>query len=270
MNLIVFSKSLADCSLDQLVDVAKNAKFDGYDLCVRPGHPVTPENAATEIPRAVALFRNAGLVIPMLTAAGDLTTPDDPTAEPILAAMGENGIGLLKLGYFHYDPQTQDFWEQVSVVRSALEGWQKLAEKHGVKVCYHTHSNRHMSSNASMLMHLLDGFDPQYIGGFLDTGHLVAEGEEFPVAAQIVKRYLSIISAKDFLLLRKQVNNHGVVDRHVVEAGSGMVDWTTVFQTIKEIGFAGPITAHCEFELPEDGIVAGITREVAFLRSFLG
>jgi sugar phosphate isomerase/epimerase len=270
MKLIVFSKSLAEKSVSELVNVAKSVGCDGYDLCIRPGHPVTPENVTTALPAAVQTLSNAGLAVPMATAAGDLTEPDHPTAEPILAALADSGVPLLKLGYFKYDPATQDFWERASEVRRAFEGWERLAEKHGVKVCYHTHSNRCMASNASMLMHLIEGYDPSRIGAFLDTGHMIAEGEEFPVAARILGRYLSIVSLKDFLLVREPLNNHGSIRRHVVEAGNGMVDWTAVFRTLQVLEFDGPLTVHCEFEPPEDGLLAGIAREVAFMRYYLG
>ena len=39
-------------------------------------------------------------------------------------------------------------------VRGIFEKWAALAEKHRVKVCYHTHSNRCMGMNGAMLMHL--------------------------------------------------------------------------------------------------------------------
>lgn len=255
--------------MEELVNVAEAVGCDGYDLCIRPGHPVTPENVASALPAVAKALADAGLAVPMATAAGDLTDPDHPTAEPILAAMARSGVPLLKLGYFKFDPETQDFWQRVSEVRRAFEGWQRLAEKHGVKICYHTHSNRCMASNASMLMHLIHGFDPARIGAFLDTGHMVAEGEEFPVAARVLGKYLSIVSLKDFLLVREPSNSHGSIRRHVVEAGKGMVDWTAVFRTIQAVQFDGPLTVHCEFEPPEDGLLAGIAREVAFMRAFL-
>jgi hypothetical protein len=41
----------------------KEAGLDGADLAVRPGYPVHPGNAATELPRAAKLFAEQGLVI---------------------------------------------------------------------------------------------------------------------------------------------------------------------------------------------------------------
>ena len=266
MKLIVFSKTLKDKSIGELIGLAKEYGFDGYDLCVRPGYPVNPDNAAEVLPETTRAMTDAGLSIPMVTANFDVIQPDHPTAEPILSAMDSSGIRLIKLGYFRYDPKTQDFWEEVGKIRDALSGWQELGKKHNVKICYHTHSNRHMASNASMLMHLIQGFDSRYIGAFLDSGHMVAEGEEFCVAARILEKYLSIVSLKDFLLTREPVGDHGSQVTNVVEAGQGMVNWTEVFTTLKQLDYQGPLTAHCEFKEPDDGLLAGIKREIAYFR----
>ena len=116
MKLIVFSKSLIDKSIDDLVQIALDLGFDGYDLCVRPGYPINPDNAAVQLPRAAEKMAAAGLSLPMVTAATDLRQPDDPSAETILTAMDKSGIRLIKLGYFKYDPVTQDFWKEVLVL----------------------------------------------------------------------------------------------------------------------------------------------------------
>lgn len=46
MKLIMFSKMLKEKSPVELVTLAKEWGLDGYDLCVRPGYAVNPDNAA--------------------------------------------------------------------------------------------------------------------------------------------------------------------------------------------------------------------------------
>lgn len=53
MPLIVFSKLLKDYSIPTLIDLAHSHGYSGYDLCVRPGYPVSPENANEALPAAV-------------------------------------------------------------------------------------------------------------------------------------------------------------------------------------------------------------------------
>jgi sugar phosphate isomerase/epimerase len=271
MKLILFAKMFKDHSLEELADLACDWGIDGYDLAVRPDYPVNPDNVGTALDQAVRLFDSRGLSIPMITGNFDLLLPKSPNAEPLVAAMGQAGVGLLKLGYFKYDPATQSYWEEVDRIRRALEGWQAMGEKHGVKICYHTHANRCMGLNAGLLMHMLRGFDPRYIGAYLDTAHLTTEGEEFAVAAAVAGDHFSILSVKDMLLLRGEKNGHGSKFARTVVAGEGMVDWTAVFAELDRIGFDGPLSIHCEFEVPQgEEFVATAAREAAFFRRLLG
>ena len=269
MSLVMFTKSIKDYSIAQLVELAGDLGLDGYDLCVRPEYPINPDNAATELVAAVRSFRDAGLAIPMVTGNFDLLLPDDKTAQPILAAMDAADVRLLKLGYFKYDPLSHDYWREVDHIRTAFAGWSKLAETNGVKVCYHTHSRGCMGLNAGMMMHLVRDFDPQLIGVYLDPCHLVVEGEQFTTATGMVGDHLSILGLKDVLLYRAEQNGHGSKQLRWVEAGDGMVDWTGVFSELGRLEFDGPLSIHCEYELPEDGYMAALKREVAFFQKGL-
>lgn len=269
MKLIIFSKSFREKNVEELIKLALGFEFDGYDFCVRPGYPVNPDNAGEKLVEAVKKFNREGLAIPMITANFDLLTPDHSTAEPIFSAMDKADVRLIKLGYFGFDPLKQDYWGEVDKIRKTLEGWQKLGQKYNVKICYHTHSARCMGLNCASLMHLLSGFDPKYLGAYIDTGHMVVEGEEFCVGAAMVKKYLSIIALKDVLLVREEKNKHGKKVCKWVTAGKGMVDWTAVFSELVRIGFAGPLSIHCEFEVPEQDFITAVKEEISYFRSKL-
>jgi len=270
MKLIVFSKHLATKSPQELAAFAAELGIDGYDLCIRPGHPVTPENVATELPFVAKVMSNAGLAVPLVTGNFDLLEPDHPTARPILAAMAESGVKFLKLGYFKFDPAKHDYAEEVDRVRRVLAGWEELAAEHDITVCYHTHSNRCMGLNCAALAHLLEGRRPSCIGAYIDAGHMVVEGEEFAVGARMVRPHLKCVALKDVLVTREESDaGHGKEKRSWLESGRGMVDWTSVFKTLREIDFTGPLSVHCEFECEEDKREEAIKREVAFFRKFV-
>ena len=268
MKLVIFSKFFKDKSVKELIENALDLGLEGYDLCVRPGYTINPDNAAEKLPQAASLFNQEGLSIPMVTGNFDLLTPDHPTAGPILSAMDKAGIRLLKLGYFLFDPEKQDYWPEVDRIRKAFEGWQKLAQRYNVKVCYHTHCNRCMGLNCAALMHLLKGFNPQYLGAYIDPAHLVIEGEEFAFGLSMVKDYLSIVALKDVLLVREETANHGKKVLKWVTAGNGMVDWTVVFSELKRAGYNGPLSIHCEFEGPETEFMGAVRREAAFFKGY--
>jgi sugar phosphate isomerase/epimerase len=267
MKLIVFSKFFKEKTVDELIQLAHEYEFEGYDLCVRPGYPINPDNAASELPAAVKKMQESGLAIPMVTGNFDLLASDHPTAKPILSAMDKAGVRLLKLGYFGFDPLKQDYWEEVARIRNIFSGWQKLGAAYNVKICYHTHSMRCMGLNCSCLMHLLDGFDPKTIGAYIDPGHMVIEGEEFPVGVAMVRQYLSIIGIKDSIVVRQEDHGHGKKLARFVPAGEGMVDWTGVFTELKRVDYNGPISIHCEFEVPPDQFMETFRREVKYFKT---
>jgi sugar phosphate isomerase/epimerase len=269
MKLVMFSKSVMDLSVEDLVPYALDRGLDGYDLAVRPGYPVNPENAHTELPRAAKLFEEAGLAIPIVTAPTDMTDPTADDAQAVLAAMADSGVERIKPGYYRIRDGEGTYQEQLDRARHGMEEWEKQARRYGVKVCYHTHSKDHIGQNGSSLAHLIEGRDPAHIGAFLDTCHLAAEGEEFPTAVTMVRPYLAIVALKDVLLKLESRNGHGVLVREMPEAGGGVVNWTLVFETIRKTGFDGPLSIHCEFEVPEGELHEATKREVAFFRKFL-
>ncbi len=267
MQIIVFSKKYASQSIPELIETAHQYDFDGYDLCIRPGHPVNPDNVGKTLAPAASAMRQAGLNIPLVTSDITLTNPDDPTAEPILAAMDGADISLIKLGYSFFDPLQQEYWSEVDRMRRDNEKWQALARQYNVKVCYHTHNERVMGINGAALCHLINGFDPQYIGAYLDPTHLVLEGEEFAFALAMVQQYLSVVAGKDVIKFRVEKNGHGSYGYKGVPAGEGLVDWTAVFSDLKRVGYDGPLSVHCEWHL-ENGrsFFDVLRREIQFFR----
>jgi sugar phosphate isomerase/epimerase len=269
MRMIMFSKMLKGKSVPELAELAKQWGLDGFDLCVRPEYPVTPDNAGDKLPEAVAFFRQQGLDIPMVTGNFDLLGPDHPTAAPLLRAMDRADVRLLKLGYFRFDPATMDYQEELAKTRATLRAWAPLAKQYGVKICYHTHSNKCMGLNAAALAHLFADLDPALFGAYLDPGHLRVEGEDFAVALAMVKPWLSIIAVKDVFIEREESNGHGKGVNRWVTAGKGMVDWTYVFACLKKINFQGPVSVHCEFKAEPDQFLELARKEIAFFRNFV-
>jgi len=267
-RMILFSKHWPQNSAHELCHLARYLSVDGFDLCVRAGYTVNPDNVADALVPFVATLRTENLHVPLVTAEGSLVQPADPTARPILQAMDRADIRLLKLGYFRVDP-IRDYRIQFDQVRRAMEGWQQLGREYRVKICYHTHAHRRMGLNAGLLAQMINGLDPEYIGAYLDPLHLTIEGEEFELAAAIVKPYLSVIALKDVLIHRSVVADHGRKDWAVVPAGQGMVDWTAVFSTIRNFNYSGPLSIHGEFVVPPDQFMSELQREVAYYRSKL-
>jgi sugar phosphate isomerase/epimerase len=95
---------------------------------------------------------------------------------------------------------------------------------------------------------------------------MAVEGEEFAVGVAMVLRYLSIVSIKDVLLTRAEKDGHGAKAVKWVPAGQGVVDWSVVFPELKRVGYAGPLSIHCEFEVEPAQFADTFAREVRFFK----
>lgn len=268
MRLVVFSKMFRQYDVDGLAALGQELGTEGWDLAVRKGHPVNPENVDRTLPAAARRLAEAGQPVLAVTGETDLLTPSTPYAEPLLRAMDTADVRILKLGYFLFDPGKEQYWQEVDNVRRALEGWQKLARRHNVKVVYHTHSGMgYMGLNASALMHLLRDFDPAALGAYLDTGHLVVNGEPFAFALAMVKPYLAMVGLKDYKPTLQQSGDEQKLVWECVPAGQGGVAWSEVFRLLAKEGFTGPCSVHAEFTVPPGtSFVKMVQAEVAYLK----
>jgi sugar phosphate isomerase/epimerase len=270
MKFIAFTKHFEGKDVAGLIEALQFIGVEGADLCVRPGYPVHPENAPTALPAAARAFAEAGLSIPMITTPGDFTRADLDYAEPLFAACQAAGIGLIKLGYWHWQPGGDGYWATVDRVRKDLEGFAALAAKYGVKACIHNHSGHSMGLNSCAAMNLVKGFDPAYIGIFADPGHLSQVGEPIDMALDIVREYLAIVAFKDILRERVVVNHQRTWQMRVVPLGEGFVDWRTLLKTLRAMSYNGPISMHCEYSgVPVETVIDQARIDLRFIRGLL-
>lgn len=265
---IMFTKHLHGWDLAQIIDGLKRAGVDGADLCVRPGYPVTPENAPTELPRAARIFADEGLCIPLVTTPSDFTEPDCDYALPLFEACAEAGVKLIKLGYWHVEEG--GYWATVDACRRRLEGFMELAERTGVKPLVHNHSGSTMGLNSAAVMHLLRGLDPELVGVFADVGHLSIVGEPYPMAFDMVGEYLAAVAFKDLVKQRVIQDGKPAWRIDVWPLGMGFGDFPTVMRLLKEMNFQGPISFHCEYSrLPAESIIDQCRIDVRYIRGIL-
>lgn len=242
MRFVYFTERIFDLQIPQVIEFMKEAGLDGVDLAVRPRHPVNPENVETELPKAVATFQAAGLVVGFVTAHNSVNDPESAVARRLFDSCGKAGVTAIKVGYFRY---AGGFEASLADARKRLTGFARLAEKTGVRACYHTHSGGFLGANGSALRLLLQDFDPHHIGAYLDTGHLAIGGGPFPMEVDMVRRWFSLLSIKDMVWEKVK----GRWDRKIVPVGEGIVRWAEVARGLKDVGFDGTISLHGEYEV---------------------
>ncbi len=264
MRYVYFTKMLQALDLKGLIAFAKETGLDGFDLAVRPGYPITPDNALTALPAADKVFRDAGLTIGLVTAPTNLVDAESKQARAIFEACGKAGVPAVKIGYFAYRRPYDDCLKDA---RKRLAGFAKLAERTKVKACYHTHSGNMLGNNAASLRLLLAEMDPHHVGAFFDTGHTAVNGGPARMELDLVRPWLSLVAIKDMAWTQgKDGWSHSVVP-----VGKGIVRWAEVGQGLKECKFAGSISLHGEYEAKDlDERKQLAKEELAVLTKWLG
>jgi len=250
MQIVLNSKFFRTLDVHALAGKARELGFDGIDVSVRPGHPVNLVNVATALPRAVAAWTAEGLTCPLATAPVTLIDPDAPEAEPLYAGCGAAGVPRVKIGFFPYRPG-EEYWTLVDAARRALEGFARLGERHGVQTVYQVHSGPVLGSNCAGLMHLLRGLDPRWSGAYPDLGHMLLDGEDYPMGLAMLREHLSIVGVKDAYHAPRPAGSQPPFAPRFVKLGSGAVNWRRALGALKGLGFDGTFSVHTEYDFDE-------------------
>ncbi len=243
MKYIYFTKTLRDLSQEQLVDFAVRNKVDGFDLAVRPGYAIHPENAVREFPHFAKRMSDAGKIIGLVSAPTDFNRPDDPKMIAVCEAAGKAGVPFVKMGYF---PFRTEFHAEMRQAGKTLAAFARLAEKNNIRILYHTHSGANLGCNGISLSWLLEGTDPHFIGVLLDPGHLSLCGGPFPMEYAAIKDRVSMMALKDFTI--GKAPGRLEPSSTCVIAGRGLVAWDKVGAALRKGQFAGMATIHGEYE----------------------
>jgi sugar phosphate isomerase/epimerase len=265
MKYILFSKLVRELPIPELIAALKRIGADGADLAVRDGHPVNPGNVRQALAPAVRQFLDAGLSVPMVSAATNFTDARSRFAEDLWAACHDAGVDHVKIGYWNY--RGRDYWTMVDAARKEIERFQGLATRFGPKVCLHNHSGNYLGVNASAVMHLARDFDPATVAVYLDPGHLNVNGEPITMAFDMAGAHLALVAVKDSLILKPERPDRAR-DSKFLPLGEGTVDWREMMRVLVARNYQGPLSFHSEYDgWPVDRILDQTRKDMAYLRA---
>ena len=254
MQLVRFTKFWEALSIRQLGERASDLGYDGLDLAVRDGHAINAGNVSNALPAAVRAWRDMGVDCPMISASTDLIDPAADEAVTLFEAAAAAGVPRIKIGYFKFNPG-DSFDELWTLARRRLEAFERLSRRTGVQTLYHTHSGQCLGSNCAGLRHLLQDYDPEHVGAYVDLGHLAINGEDVQMGLAMLRGRLSAIGGKDARHFpdRRPDRRASFADGFVL-LGQGAAEWPEAMALLKAWDFNGPITIHTEYTTDQDVI----------------
>lgn len=242
--ICAFTKCLQFLNFDQIAEVLARLEFDGADITLRPGGQIEPENAKTELPKAVKTLQKAGVEMPMMVTA--IVDADDKLSVETLKIAAGLGIKYYRMGWLGYD-FSKSIQQNLDIYKTQFEKLAKLNEKIGIHGGYQNHSGVHIGAPVWDLYDLLKDVDPTYLGIQYDIRHATTEaGYAWILGMKRVEPWIRTICIKDFVWGK---NEKGEWKHENVMLGEGMVKFDEFLPEYAALNVEAPISMHFEYDL---------------------
>ena len=273
-KLAVFTKHLQFVEGEALADALAEIGAEGADLSLRKGGHIEPSRVSTDLPPLLKALgrRNIELMI----ATTDIVDAGSPYAESVLGELASHGVRHYRWGGFKFDPM-RSVIDQIEALKPRVKKLAELNARYGICAVYHTHSGLNQLGAAIWDLHLLlKDFDPRYVAVNYDIGHATVEGGfgGWIESLNVTGRYLRGVALKDVVWVKGPRGWRA----EWCPIGEGMVKFDQFFDTLKRVGFSGPMQVHYEYGLggaenggrsitiPKEQVLAAMKRDLDKLR----
>ena len=240
-QICLFTDHLGGFTAQEVARMLKDLGV-GPDLTVRKGGIVPHEQAATELPKAHAAFKDQGLTITMITTG--INSVADPNTKPLLETAAKLGIRHYKLGYFRYE-NLANYRETIAAAHKNMAELAILNRKLNLRAGLHNHAGDSVGCCVWDAAEALQGIDTQAVGYFFDPAQATIEGGKigWNLAFRRAQSNLAMIAIKDFVWEKTEKGWR----TKWVPLGQGMTDYATFRTLLQSTNFSGPMTLHIEY-----------------------
>jgi sugar phosphate isomerase/epimerase len=240
--------------------------FDGIELPVRPGYPVTPENVTAELPRAVKLLADYGLKIASIAG---------PTDEKAMAACAEASVPVIRICVGV--GKEEGYMAGMARLQREYDVLAPLLAKHGVTLGIQNHIGNHDVCNALGLRYLIGKYDPKQIAAVWDAGHNGLEGEPPETALDVVWSHLCMVNLKSAFWERTNGPEAEIAEwrAYWTTGRQGRANWPRVIAELKRRDYTGTVCLTAEYTnatgatrlLEGEAVDQPVTEDLAFVKS---
>ena len=237
MKFSVFTKPWPNLTVDELCKKVSGWGFNGVEFPLRPGYQVEPKDAERDLPVMAKKMSEYGLSVMSVASSTDehIFAACQAAEVPIIRIMA--GFDLEK-GYLNSEKE----------FRSYLDSLQPLCEKYNVVVGVQNHYGP-MVFNSMELKHLLEGFDPKYIGAIWDAAHSGLSGEIAAQGLDIIWDKLLLVNLKNaYWMVANGPEAEKTIWKPYFTLGRfGMASYPDIIQYLLKRGYTGDICLPAEY-----------------------
>lgn len=246
MRLAVLTKPFGALGAAALAARLADVGADGADLLVRPGY-----SGPSDIGAVSRELERAGLGLDVVST--DLLEVDD-SAHRVLGACAQAGAGLVRVGFYRYDPDV-GYRHGLDQARRRLAGLARLAARVGVRLAVQLHHGT-LHSSAALAVRLTEDLPDVWF--YADPGNQVKEGsEDWRLMLDLLGARVACVGVK---------NAAWSGDRFEWQpfAEGGVVPWPSILQDLRDRGYGGPLSLHVHYPAADPRVA--LKRDVGHLR----
>ena len=251
----LYSQHLIKVEYEAVGMVLRDLGFDGADMAVVPGSHVAPEQANSDLMRAIEAVSGVGLEVPIISTA--MVAANDPYGRQILGIAGFMGVGLFRPGYWKYDARPHEM--RLAEVQRDLLGVASIGRAYNVATAFHNGSGDSVGANLGDVNTFLRGVDPRWVGYDFDPGNAAEASGPGGVDTTL---NLAVPRIKAVTVRDLTWSKEGKATP--CPLGQGVVDWPKFFSALARARFTGPLTIQVAY--PSNNELNAFRHDLEFVR----
>ena len=252
----IFTKPWKQEKPEELGKIVKGLGFDSIEYPLREGYQADLASAKTSLKALAGVLESMGVGIASVASTTD---------EYVFEACAEAKVPLIRI-MMNMD-LNKGYMESEKAMKKDIERFLPLCERYGVKVGVQQHYGA-MINNSMEMRHLVEGYDPKYVGGIWDAAHSSLAGEEPEQALDIIWDYLALINFKAgyYRRMNGPEAEKAMFKPHFTTGPNGIFPWSRAVNFIVKKGYKGIINMPAEYT---DGanVIPYIKEDLPFLKN---
>lgn len=254
----IFTKPWKKQSVEELGQFVSGLGLNGIEFPLRDGYQVEPKDAEKGLPEIVKKLGEYNLKI---------TSVASDTDENIFAGCAAAGIPLIRImfganlekGYMNCEAE----------MKKSIEKFLPYCEKYGVKVGIQHHYGPGVSNSMEM-RHILEGYDPKYVGAIWDAAHSGLAGEEPEQGLDIIWSHLCLVNLKTayYKIKTGPEAEEAEFDRYFTTGRHGLVSWSRIIKYLKSRNYEGVICLPAEYT-DEANVEKYIAEDIVYVKELV-